>query len=61
MQKGMHEMVLTVLKEKVGALPSYVVEKINSISQKEVLTDLIKDAVNCDDLGYFEKQLAMTK
>jgi len=60
LKQGMHEMVLTVLKKKVGALPSYVVDKINTITKQDVLTDLIIQAVNCEDIGHFEKQLNMT-
>jgi len=60
MQQGMHQMVLTVLKEKVGVLPSYVIDKINTITQQEVLTDLIRYAVNCENIGHFEEQLKVT-
>ncbi|MBF0449259.1 MAG: hypothetical protein HQK75_01005 [Candidatus Magnetomorum sp.] len=59
MQQGMREMVIAALNEKIGAIPSYLVDKINTITQTEKLTNLIRQAVKCNDLIWLERQLAM--
>jgi len=61
--KGMlqdaREMVLEVLEEKLGVVPSRIVEKIKSISTRETLKGLLRQAVKCEDIQHFEGKLAL--
>ena len=62
-QQGMlqdaHEMLLQVLEEKLGVVPSRIVKKIKSINTRETLKGLLRQAVNCDDLSNFEGKLVL--
>jgi len=60
MQLAMRKNLIEILRNKVGAVPSYLVEKINDIEQTEQLSNLVVQASNCNDIIWFERQLATT-
>ena len=58
-EESAREMTLAVLESAVGNVPEYIVEKIKSIKGVDILKQLVKQAVRCDDYVVFEKELAM--
>ena len=58
MEKGLKEMLLEALDEKIGILTPSLVENINSITQRETLKSLLRQAIRSDSLSHFEGKLA---
>ena len=57
-EKGLKEMLLEALDEKIGILTPSLVENINSITQRETLKSLLRQAIRSDSLSHFEGKLA---
>ena len=51
------EMLFEVLHEKMGAMPSRIVEKVNRINTRETLKGLVRQAVKFDEFNVFEEKL----
>jgi len=58
-EQNAREMTLAVLESALGSVPEYVAEKIKSIKGVDILKQLVKQAVKCNDYVVFEKELAM--
>jgi len=51
------EMLFEVLQEKMGVMPSRIVEKVNQITTRETLKGLVRQAVKLDEFKRFEENL----
>jgi hypothetical protein len=52
------EMLIGILKERFGVVPSEIVAQIRAIKQSEVLKNLPIQALRCPDVGSFKEKLS---
>ena len=51
------EMLLDIIDENIGVVPTYIAEKINAINKRETLKSLHRQALKCNDIKLFEESL----
>ncbi|MDM8560499.1 DUF2887 domain-containing protein [Candidatus Parabeggiatoa sp. HSG14] len=55
---GAQEMLIGILKERFGVVPSEIMAQIRAIKQWDVLKNLPIQALRCPDVGSFKKKLS---
>ena len=57
MEKGLREMVLDALEERIGIISPGLVKSINAITQIETLKSLHRQAIRSDSISHFEERI----
>jgi len=57
-RKGEQKMVLEALEVRFGAVPDLISKQIQKISQQNVLSDLLRQAIQCQTVKDFKKTLS---
>ncbi|HID98901.1 MAG TPA: hypothetical protein EYP59_01255 [Thiotrichaceae bacterium] len=56
--EGVREMLIEALNERFGIVPSDLISQIRSISLREHLKQLLRQAIRCPDLDSFKEMLS---